>query len=136
MKICPKCKIKKEEKEFSKNSSRKDGLQRICKLCIKQQDQKLYQKNKDKVKSRVKKYNNKIKNWFIEYKKQLNCEICLDSRYWVLEFHHLDPKQKDFNISSKINGSCSIEKIKKEISKCICVCSNCHKDIHFKNKLN
>jgi hypothetical protein len=33
MKICSKCKIKKNELEFSKNRSQKDGLNNYCKIC-------------------------------------------------------------------------------------------------------
>ncbi len=49
----------------------------------------------------------------------------------VLEFHHLDPKEKDFTIGGK---SWSLEKLKKEVDKCILVCSNCHKEIHYELK--
>jgi hypothetical protein len=45
----------------------------------------------------------------------------------ALEFHHLDPNKKDFNISG---SSRSFEMLKKEVDKCILVCSNCHKEIH------
>lgn len=64
------------------------------------------------------------------------CEKCgYDKCIRALEFHHLDPLQKDFNISGKM---CAFEKIKKEVDKCILVCSNCHKEIHDdieKNKI-
>ena len=53
---------------------------------------------------------------------------CIDA----LEFHHKDPKEKDFNISRK---SWSFERLKKEVEKCILVCSNCHKEIHFELKI-
>lgn len=134
LKYCPKCKESKELENFSKNKSRKDGLQRICKLCIKKQDKVLYQKNKNKVKSRVKRYNEKIKDWYFNFRQTLKCSICGEPRYWVLEWHHLDPSKKDFNIGDKVYGAYSINTIKEEINKCICVCSNCHKDIHFKLK--
>jgi hypothetical protein len=73
----------------------------------------------------------KAKLKLIEYKggKCINCNYnkCSDA----LEFHHLDPNEKDFNISSK---SLSFEKLKKEADKCILVCSNCHKEIHFEER--
>lgn len=60
------------------------------------------------------------------------CQICgYDKCFAALEFHHLDPKEKDFTISGK---SWAFEKLKKEVDKCILVCSNCHKEIHFKMK--
>jgi hypothetical protein len=46
-----------------------------------------------------------------------------------LLFHHLDPKQKDFQIS-KAGSTVSITKLREEAKKCILVCSNCHGEIH------
>lgn len=45
-----------------------------------------------------------------------------------LSFHHLDPKEKEFNISQK--SSWGFEKLKTELDKCILVCANCHGEIH------
>lgn len=45
----------------------------------------------------------------------------------ALEFHHIDPNGKDFSIGGK---SWSFERLKKEVDKCILVCSNCHREIH------
>ena len=56
------------------------------------------------------------------------CEICdYKKSIWALEFHHKDPNEKDFGISGK---SWSFERLKKEVDKCILVCSNCHQEIH------
>lgn len=46
----------------------------------------------------------------------------------ALEFHHLDCESKDFSISTTINKSWN--EIKNELKKCICVCANCHREIH------
>ena len=63
------------------------------------------------------------------------CMKCGYSKYpEVLEFHHKDPKQKDFNVSKK--GHCrSWERVKKEIEKCVLLCANCHREIHVEQKL-
>jgi len=46
----------------------------------------------------------------------------------VFDFHHLDPAQKDIKISllRRLN-----EKLWAEISKCIMLCSNCHRIRHW-----
>jgi hypothetical protein len=44
-----------------------------------------------------------------------------------LEFHHLDPNEKDFSIGGK---SWSLERLKKEVDKCILICANCHRELH------
>lgn len=73
----------------------------------------------------------KVKEQAVEYKGG-KCEICgYDKCIDALEFHHLDPSQKDFGISQK-DYTRSWENVKKELDKCIMVCSNCHKEIHSK----
>lgn len=47
----------------------------------------------------------------------------------ALQFHHLDPLEKDFTISGK---SWSFERLKNEVDKCILLCANCHIEIHNK----
>lgn len=43
MRVCPKCKLNKEDKEFSKNKRAKTGLQVYCKFCRKD----IYEKGKE-----------------------------------------------------------------------------------------
>jgi 5-methylcytosine-specific restriction endonuclease McrA len=75
-----------------------------------------------------------IKEKAVEYKGG-KCEICgYDKCISALEFHHLNPAQKDFGIGQ--NGySNKWEDIKKELDKCIMVCANCHREIHEKDKI-
>jgi hypothetical protein len=47
----------------------------------------------------------------------------------ALQFHHIDPKKKDFEISSN-SSKVSWNVIEKELKKCILVCANCHAEIH------
>ena len=59
------------------------------------------------------------------------CQICgYDDCPAALEFHHLNPKNKEFNIS-KIAGKNTLSyKDIQEICGCILVCANCHREIH------
>lgn len=86
------------------------------------------EKQKNKV-SAVTKRRRKIKQLAVEYKGGC-CVRCGYNKYFgALEFHHLDPSKKDFSLSAK--GHCiGWDKVKKELDKCILVCSNCHKEIH------
>lgn len=69
-----------------------------------------------------------IKKMLIEYKGG-KCERCgYNKSMRALEFHHLDPSEKDFGISKQINRN--IDDLKKEVDKCILLCSNCHAEIH------
>lgn len=77
----------------------------------------------------VDKRRKKLKILAIEYKGG-KCEKCgYDKCKAALEFHHLDPNEKDFGIASK-GYTRSWEAVKKELDKCIMVCANCHREIH------
>lgn len=57
------------------------------------------------------------------------CNICGYSRcISALDFHHLDPSQKDFTVSVK-KGTLDAE-MKLELDKCVLLCSNCHREVH------
>ena len=59
------------------------------------------------------------------------CSICgYDRCVDALEFHHKNPKEKDFKLGS--GNTMSWKEYKSEAMKCVLVCSNCHKEIHFK----
>ena len=75
----------------------------------------------------------KLKEKLVEYKGG-KCEICgYDKCIAALDFHHLDPNEKEYAIC---NGDYkSFEKVKKEVDKCILVCANCHREIHYKENL-
>jgi hypothetical protein len=69
-----------------------------------------------------------IKKALITYKGG-KCSRCgYDKSFRALEFHHLDPTEKDFGISKNLTKSMAL--LKKEADKCILVCSNCHAEIH------
>ena len=75
----------------------------------------------------------KIKELAVEYKGG-KCEKCgYDKCIDALEFHHLEPSEKDFSLSEK-GYTRSREKVKKELDKCILVCANCHRELHYKEK--
>lgn len=72
-------------------------------------------------------YRQRIKDRAIEYKggKCLICSYNKSKR--SLSFHHVDPEKKIHGI---IGTSKAWSLIKKELDKCVLVCSNCHAEIH------
>ncbi len=58
------------------------------------------------------------------------CIFCGYNRCMAaLDFHHLDPTQKEFGIS--MDGiTRSWIRVQLELDKCVLVCSNCHREIH------
>lgn len=60
-----------------------------------------------------------------------SCKVCgYNKCLAALEFHHLDPKEKDFQISDVYRNPRKWEDVVIELNKCILVCANCHREIH------
>lgn len=60
------------------------------------------------------------------------CEQCGWSEHpEILNFHHVDPSTKEFGFSGSEVGNLSMERLQKEIDKCILLCPNCHQWLHF-----
>jgi protein-arginine kinase activator protein McsA len=79
----------------------------------------------------VRKSRQKLAEWLREYKKSLKCSNCPESHPATLEFHHKDPSQKTITISRMCTNIGSKKRILDEISKCIVLCANCHRKLHF-----
>ena len=92
--------------------------------------QTMYCSLKCKRKFRARRYRMKIKAKIVEYfgGKCSSCgyDKCMDA----LEVHHLDPDIKE--CSMKQIYSMSWKRILLELKKCIMLCSNCHKEEHYK----
>ena len=78
--------------------------------------------------TRLRRY--RLKKQAVEYKGGV-CEKCgYNKSLAALEFHHIDPNEKDFAIANMNHKSWSF--IKKELDKCVMLCSNCHREEHTK----
>ena len=60
--------------------------------------------------------------------KSVGCAVCGEKDTVCLDFHHYDPKEKEFNMSSALTKP--YRKMIEEAAKCIVTCSNCHRKIH------
>lgn len=113
--ICSKCdKTLEDTKDNFYESSQKS----YCKTCL---DDYTHQRQKA------------IKIKMVNYKGGSCCLCGYNAYLGALEFHHIDPKKKDFNLSKFKNRA--FETVKEEVDKCILVCSNCHREIHGGLKL-
>lgn len=93
-----------------------------------------YQANKAKHIGYVRNRDRKIEGWLKEYKKSLSCEVCGETHYACLEFHHIDPPEKKFTIGRLIRRP-SLKALQAEIAKCRVLCANCHRKEHWKQRL-
>lgn len=131
MKVCNKCGLSKDESEFNKNKAKSDGLQARCKLCNSNYLKIHYVDNKDIYKKHRKIRKDRTLTWLSELKSILKCSRCPEDEIVCLDFHHIDAKEKEYNISYMANTSFSKDMILKEIDKCIILCANCHRKEHL-----
>lgn len=136
MKKCSKCGLIKDEKFFSLNKSKSCGYSSECKDCHKVIRKAYYERNKAKEMDRTKQNKLRVKEMFNEYKSKLSCILCGESHVSTLQFHHRNPKEKDFNISTAVANSMSFDSIMDEVSKCVVLCSNCHFKEHYELREN
>ncbi len=83
----------------------------------------------------------KVKRWRKNTKKRMVescgglCCVCKKSyKDELFDFHHINPDNKEFGLG-KIRGNCiSWGKIITELRKCVMVCGNCHRLLHYCNE--
>lgn len=78
--------------------------------------------------SQRQKYKQKVKV-VIDEAKTSGCYFCPEDDPVVLQFHHIDPESKRFNVGYS-HARYGVRAVQEEIAKCIVVCSNCHLRIH------
>lgn len=96
-------------------------------------------KNKDKIKQ----YQKDSKDKVMELRNKAYiyggncCKICNYNKCQsALHFHHINQNDKKYQISDAISRHeiKDIEELKIELDKCILLCSNCHAELHEKDR--
>ena len=153
-KICSGCKVDLPISEFHKDSRQRSGTTSRCKKCTiaykkdyyhhqggKQVVVKHREGNREKIKEYGKKYREKNRNSPFKNKRKL--EFCLykggcctecgfkatEKTIPAFDFHHVNPSEKEYTPSDLLMSEKS--KVLKELDKCILLCSNCHRILHF-----
>ncbi len=91
-----------------------------------------YQKNKEKVRKSADASKGRKLAWFRKLKDDYSCERCGLHHPAIIEFHHNNPAQKDFELAKFQDKS--KEKILDEIKKCTPLCRNCHAIVHWEQR--
>jgi hypothetical protein len=74
-----------------------------------------------------------VLRWYRAYKSKQRCAGC-GVRDAPLQFHHMDPTEKRWNISNMVVRGLSVARIKEEMRKCELLCEKCHKREHGEDK--
>jgi hypothetical protein len=155
-KKCYKCGLVKPIGDFYKNKSCKDGLSTYCKSCFKDVQNKYRETHSEQVCERRKQYcavnaerlrEYSRNKYYADIEKERErqrvrqkehtrevhnlktpCVKCGENRNYVIDFHHIDPSQKKYNISQIVKNPTQLAE---EISKCVCLCRNCHSEYHW-----
>jgi hypothetical protein len=136
LKKCGKCNTEKNLSEFNKNKAKNDGHSATCRNCMKSYTRNHYKENKSYYINKNRKWKEKVLSFLKEYKENICCEKCGENHPSTLDFHHLDTDEKEFEISRWRQKASTIKKLKKEIEKCIVLCANCHRKLHWEEKQN
>ena len=115
-KVCTKCGKKLPIEDFNWRSKKKGTRRSECKTCHTDYMKESY-KNKKKTVS--------------EIKKNLKCAKCGEEREYCLDFHHINPNEKENTIARMTSNNYRVDSVLNEIKKCIVLCSNCHREFHY-----
>ena len=124
-KTCSQCGLPKGITAFYKDKSKPDGRENRCKICKKENrnlesNRNAYYRNREY----YKRYRQRTQDFIQEVRTFLGCKFCPETDTVCLDFHHL--YNKNFDIT-KVNSK---NAVLREMKKCVCVCSNCHRKIH------
>lgn len=90
-----------------------------------------YKEHREERKKQIYQRKKELMVWFQNLKSTLKCENCPESHVATLDFHHINPKEKDLDVTMTIKDGWAKERILKEIAKCKVLCSNCHRKFHY-----
>ena len=75
-----------------------------------------------------------LRKQYEQYKKADKCTVCGYADHRALQYHHKNPKTKDFSLGESISRRMSWNTIKAELKKCECMCANCHQILHYNER--
>lgn len=131
MKTCQKCEQSKKDSEFPYRNQSKGTRGTTCKLCHREYGRLHYQNNIELYKIKARRnsdiYRAENREYVDNLKRSLGCKYCNEKEPVALDFHHL--QDKDNEVSQMIKDY-SLAAVKREIAKCVVICSNCHRKWH------
>lgn len=126
---CSKCGESKTASCFPLARARASGYYSWCKACVRRRNREIGKRN-----------NAKTKELYGELRRASvreaggKCSHCDFDRYMAaLEFHHVGNKEANVGVlmqRAARGNSKYLALLQKEISKCILLCSNCHRGLH------
>lgn len=129
MKTCTRCLKSKSLEEFAKLARSKDGRSSWCKECFSENARLKFQNDpleRERKRGNRNSFKTKNQEKVLAYLQSHPCVDCGTTDVRVLEFDHIDPTSKKFEISAKY-WTLSWSNLLVEIEKCEVRCANCHR---------
>src|SRR3954468_6826416 len=134
LKTCCLCRAQKLGTDFNRDRKRRDGRQNVCRECSSMRSRLYYQNHTEAHREVTKKRRNEQRRLFKQrtdaIKQRFGCRVCGESDVVCLDFHHLDPSTKEFDIAAAMSAEWPWEKVPAEIRKCACLCANGDRKAH------
>jgi hypothetical protein len=134
MRVCSKCLVEKEDSDFAFRHKERGIRQHICRLCHSTENKEHYLNNKSKAIARTARNKKKGIVKYRDFKKTLKCSKCgYNKCVSAIEFHHMGSQKKE-NVIAVLIGTGCFKRAYEEMKKCEVVCSNCHRELHEKER--
>lgn len=120
MRKCYQCGVEKTEDSYKQRSGRPPGeLNTVCYQCIKD--------NARSHRQHIRRVVNRWKEW-------KGCSACgFKGKHYQLDLDHVDPKTKYAQNHRAYEPNWRLPRVQEELSKCVILCANCHREKTFKN---
>ena len=126
-KVCSTCKRRRKVKFFTRNASKKDGLNYSCGECQRAYTRAHYTSNKEYYASKSEDHRKKMQA-LVRGLKDVPCSDCgVRYPHYVMDFDHVRGR-KTKQVADMVSRSMSERAIRKEAEKCDVVCANCHRE--------
>jgi len=97
-------------------------------------DRSYYQRHKIKRQAAAAERKYRLYEYLQQIKALARCKCCGENHPAVLQFHHRNPEEKEFDVSAFVyHQKGGRAKLEAEIAKCDILCANCHLKHHYEN---
>jgi hypothetical protein len=137
MKTCTKCQQTKDLSEFSIDKSRGFRLHSWCRECLREKNRQIYSRldSAGKRRNRTNMEKREALKAVMANRAGGSCSTCgYNKCMGALEFHHTKDKDAEIAtllIKAAIGGGDYMERLETELTKCVLLCANCHREVHM-----
>lgn len=130
VKLCPRCSVRKQLRDFGRCESRRDGLATYCRECYRLIHREHYRRRHARrraaISQRNRRQHDENARTLLAYLRTHPCVDCGERDPVVLEFDHVRGVKRRA-VERLASSGCSVGTLLAEIEKCEVRCANCHR---------